>query len=649
MQGLAAGEVFAGHRIEGVLGRGGMGVVYRAVDEALEREVAMKVIAPELAAEGDFRERFKRESRAAASIRHPNVVPIYHAGERDGVLFVTMQLVDGTDLKEIIARQGRIEPARAAALVAQVAEALDAAHRSGLVHRDVKPGNVLVEERDGAEHVYLTDFGLTKSIGSQSGPTQSGALVGTLDYIAPEQLRGEQVDARSDVYALGAVLFTTLAGRVPYPRDTDAAKLWAHVGEAPPSVSGEVAGLPAAFDEVVRRAMAKAPEERYPSAGDLGRAAVAAAADAELPSGERTVARGRAAPGGQATRVKRPAATGVSTRSPRRRRWLIAAAGLVAALGIAAAALLIAGGSDDGVEQAPSNPAGAVVGRPLQVTTSREDDAWDIGATGERAYVAVDDPRDRETIAVVDGRNRRVTRGFAAHPRARREQAGFDMDVEGRYAWLATARDHLTRVDTRNGTITDVRIPDTSDYQFVVREEVAWVLSSDGELFGVDTASNRVTRRHGRVSRTPLGLTAGGGFVYVLQRNGAILEIDASSGDTETLAERVKRPMPGVRFHDGTLHVLGKDFVLQRIDVETRVRGPGVRIPRFVGQIDYDGADLWLFEPVERRLRRISLRTGRPVGRPIALPRAPKDMAASEGRAWILNTDGTVTEVRTGD
>ena len=225
--------MFAGHRIEAVAGRGGMGVVYRARQSSLDRVVALKVIAPALMQDGAIRRRFLRESRVAASIDHPNVIPIYYTGEEDGVAYIAMRYVPGDDLRTLVRREGRLEPRRAAHIVAQVGAALDAAHAAGLVHRDVKPANVLLGEGD---HAYLTDFGLTKHALSESGATRPGHWVGTLDFVAPEQIRGERIDARADVYGLGCLLHYALAGRPPFERDNDEAKLWAHLSEPPPRV-----------------------------------------------------------------------------------------------------------------------------------------------------------------------------------------------------------------------------------------------------------------------------------------------------------------------------------------------------------------------------------------------------------------------------
>src|SRR5215210_3313154 len=290
-----------------------MGVVYHAVQPRLGRRVALKVIAPEYARDESFRQRFERESRHAASIDHPHVVPIYEADEAEGLLYLIMRYVDGPDLGALIERQQRLPPEQAASIVAQVASALDCAHRSGLVHRDVKPANVLVTGERGEEHVYLTDFGLTKRTSSQSGLTATGMFVGTVDYVSPEQVRGEPLDARADVYALACLLFHALTGEVPYPRGDDMAKMYAHVEADPPAPSELVPGLPRQFDAGIARGMAKERAGRYPSAGDLGRAALAAAEHQVATVPERSVAAGAAAPRGEEV-PRRPRAGG---RGPR--------------------------------------------------------------------------------------------------------------------------------------------------------------------------------------------------------------------------------------------------------------------------------------------------------------------------------------------
>jgi len=264
------GSELAGYRIEALLGRGGMAVVYLAEHLRLGRKAALKLLAPELAGDEQFQQRFVRESQLAAAIDHPNIIPIYDAGEADGLLYIAMRYVAGTDLRARLKQAGRLDPDRIVAVLGQVAGALDAAHAHGLVHRDVKPANILLGPGPGAgpddpEHVYLSDFGLTKRSASASGMTATGLFVGTLDYAAPEQIEGKPVDGRTDVYALGCVLFECLTGLPPYRYDEDRAVMWAHLVGEIPQVTAHRPELPAGVDEVVARALAKLPDDRYPT------------------------------------------------------------------------------------------------------------------------------------------------------------------------------------------------------------------------------------------------------------------------------------------------------------------------------------------------------------------------------------------------
>jgi len=279
--------------VERVIGFGDMGVVHQAEELALGRPVALKVIRPEHAAEARFRERFRRESMSAASIDHPNVVPILDAGEENGVPYITMRLVEGTDLQALLASSGPLEPDRAARIVRQVAAALDAAHARGLVHRDVKPANVLLARGD---HVYLSDFGLAKRSDEAGGLTRQGSIVARAEYVAPEQIREDRVDALSDVYTLGCLLYESVTGEAPYARSGQGNVLFAHMDSPPPTPSEVRSDLPPGLDDVVHRAMAKDPAQRFPSAGDLGQAALVAAGEQRRASPESVIATGPAAP-----------------------------------------------------------------------------------------------------------------------------------------------------------------------------------------------------------------------------------------------------------------------------------------------------------------------------------------------------------------
>jgi hypothetical protein len=261
---LQPGTQVAGYRIEGVLGHGGMGIVYSARQLTLERLVALKILAPQLSLDESFRQRFRREGQIQAAIDHPHIIPVYEAGEIEGALFITMRLVRGPTLKDlIVARQ--LEGARTLRILKPIAQALDAAHEVDLIHRDIKPQNILVGLHD---HPYLADFGLTKGA-NEVGLTRTGQFVGTTDYVAPEQIRGEAASAASDVYSLAGVLYECLTGVVPYAKPSDAAVLFAHMMESPPLVTDQRPDLPAALDEVIARGMAKDPAARQVRASDL--------------------------------------------------------------------------------------------------------------------------------------------------------------------------------------------------------------------------------------------------------------------------------------------------------------------------------------------------------------------------------------------
>src|ERR671935_542965 len=333
------GTELAGYRIERVLGHGGMSVVYLAHDPRLKRKVALKLLAPELAEDEGFRVRFLRESQLAASLDHPNVVPVYEAGEVEGLLYIAMRYVQGTDLKALLRAEGALAPERALALVGQVASALDAAHQRGLVHRDVKPSNVLLTGRPGREHCYLADFGLSTSTSDRS-VADARQVVGTIDYVAPEQIRDVRVDGRADVYSLTCLLYECLVGEVPFARSSEVAVIYAHLEEPAPKASERAPTLPAAMDAVLEQGTAKLPDERWQTCGALVEAARSALGD-----------------GGETLRVRR------------RSRRLGVAAALSGAAAAAALAALTLGGGGTAIARSDSlvridlrggNPAGGV-------------------------------------------------------------------------------------------------------------------------------------------------------------------------------------------------------------------------------------------------------------------------------------------------
>jgi serine/threonine protein kinase len=404
---LPGGTVFAGYRIERTLGRGGMGIIYLARELGLDRVVALKVIRPELADEASYRARFRSESRTAASIEHPRVVTVYGAGERDGLLYVAMRYIRGKDLQLLISAAGPLSPDRAAALIAQVAQGLDAVHAAGLVHRDVKPANVIVAQEEAGEDgpAYLTDFGLAKAFASTAGVTATGEVIGTLDYMAPEQIEAGRVDARTDVYALGCVLFHAVTGSVPFTGRESSAKLWAHINEPPPRAGSAGGKAAAVLDPVIRRAMAKHPANRFPSAGDLGRAALAAARGEAVTEPEHVVAEGEAAPLPETLQLRTEAPapdadeleTSVPTtekrrpRKRRRRRWIAAVVVVLALGGLGAVAAVEGPSVLDGVGASGGDTAGggradgievpSLAGEQLDVAEQRLDD---LGLDSER-------------------------------------------------------------------------------------------------------------------------------------------------------------------------------------------------------------------------------------------------------------------------
>jgi len=388
------GTLVAGYRVEESLGAGGMAVVYRARDERLGRMVALKVLVPALAADEEFRRRFIAESRAAAAVDHPNIVPVYEAGQAGHALFIAMRLVTGGDLRQVLDREGPLPPARASQFLSPVASALDAAHRAGLVHRDVKPANILVDRQpDRPEHVYLSDFGISKGTESTAGRTGTAQYLGTPEYTSPEQVMGRPVDRRADQYALACVAWHLLTGTVPFQRDLGMAVLFAHLYEPLPPLD-DLQHLPAAAEQVLARALAKDPGERYSSCGEFADALRDALA---LPPYRPAVA-GLAGPAAEVRHLgseesvpaARPAAAGVTagelagtSRRDRRRRHLgIALAGTLLAAAAAVSLVLITPG-------ASRRPPASSVGTAAATSAAGEKKTEPTAASTARAQTTV--------------------------------------------------------------------------------------------------------------------------------------------------------------------------------------------------------------------------------------------------------------------
>jgi predicted Ser/Thr protein kinase len=662
---FSPGDVFVDHRIEGLAGRGGMGVVYRATELGLERTVALKVIAPVLAQEEDFRRRFVAESKAAASIEHPNVIPVYHAGERDGVLYIVMRYIDGPDLRALVRAEGRLEPERAAHIVAQVGNALDAAHRHGLVHRDVKPANVLLGDED---HAYLTDFGLTKRSATTDGGglSRAGGWVGTLGYVAPEQIRGEHIDARTDVYALGCVLVYALTGSEPYRRETDEATLWAHLNAPPPSDD-----VPPAFEGVIARALAKDPSDRYPSAGDLGRAALRAAGRSTTPIPERNVGRGLAAPIDGRTdatalqgaavgdpdgeTVLSPVTAGTAPRpgggraARGRRTGLVAAAGLLVA-GAAALALLLDGGGDDDPGAGPPGPASppAATGalRPAKIDidkpgllarpnalTIAAGDVWAL-SNREGAIAVVDaatgDSEDR--ISVGEGASS-LASGFNSvwvakqststllriNARTRRRVPGGAIEVgrPGRNVAVATGAGAVW-VAVRNAT------PEDHSPEAVVR---------------IDPRTGR--QRQITVERGVQDIAVGAGAVWVTNRfTSTVTRIRTSNGST--VAVPVGALPRGIAVGEGAVWVAASgDDEITRINPRS-LQTRSIALKAIPERVTVGGGSVWVTAKEAGRLIRLDVRTRKVLER-IDTGSRPYALDITRGRAvWItvLDDDG---------
>jgi hypothetical protein len=611
---LRIGTELLGYRVEELAGRGGMGVVYRATDLRLRRQVALKVIAPQLAKDEGFRRRFLAESEVATSLEHPHILPVYDAGEANGSLYIAMRYVEESDLKRLLREDGPLAPARTMQLLEEVADALDTAHAQGLIHRDVKPSNILISGQGDAEHSYLADFGLTQRAGE--GVTSAGAprMVGTVDYIAPEQIERDDVDARADVYALGCVLFECLTGQVPFPRDSDLAVLWAHMRVDPARPSDLNPELPSAIDGVIERALAKDPDERYATSGELVRAA-------------------RDALGLSEVRV-------VRQRTP----LLLLGAGVLVTAVAAAAAFAVSGGGDS---------ATALRGNTLvriDLATNRVSAVIDVGekpiglaVNGGTAWVY---NLGDSSVSQVDISTQSVRRSIpiSTVPVTAAYYAGPLLAANSAGAWLVGVRRDGTGVLTRIGVDGGRQefVLDGAPVAVAASENAVWVLDS-GEPRGCPyfwdpehsplPPSNRDTVLHvsptnGRVvARVPLRSCASVSAIAQDQQSAWLLDyglselvrIDARTNRITGIAELgagAEGPggggAPAPAGGSVWVHAATKGGRLVRVDRQTlRITGEIRAVPGRPGSTRFAAGSVWWNDPLEGVVLRFDPDTGK--------------------------------------
>jgi YVTN family beta-propeller protein len=611
--GIASGVEIGGYRVEELIGRGGMGEVYRAHDARLDRNVALKILAPRYADDDGFRERLIRESRIAASLDHSNVVPVYDAGEADAGFYLAMRYVEGADLRAVLRREGALAPARAVEIVSQVASALDAAHAKGLVHRDVKPSNVLIDE---GGHCYLADFGLTQSA-SDRGQATDGSLLGTVDYVAPEQIRGDEVAGRADVYALGCMLFECLTGESPFRRPSEVATLFAHLEEDPPSASARHSALPAASDAVFARALAKEPDERHSSCVEL-------VADAS-------------------------AALGLDGVRPRRLRLAVAATAIVLVVAAAAlAAILLTG------EATPAPPGGSLIGIDPKSgdTTARYRVSAHPGAiTTGAGRVWLGDYRDGAlwTLEPRTGELRRVT--SVGEPR--------DLTALGGKIYVVSDSPEVfaevfTGTVARYDAVTGVRERKLDLYTCAVAggEGVLWSMGLFGDKkLSTDPGELRIVRDVTLPYREPVSvettrinqrdLAVGYGSVWALGDgiDRRMWRLDRSSGRIRATIELPFIPRTVAAGEGGVWVTAPLDDRVLEIDPETNAITATIHTGRGTSGVAAGAGWVWVTSTIDGTVSRIDPGSAEVVDQ-IDVGGRPREVAVGAGGVWVT-ADGT--------
>jgi serine/threonine protein kinase/streptogramin lyase len=603
------GSTLAGYRLDALIARGGMGVVYRATQLALDRPVALKVIARQYAGDEGFRERFLRESRLAAKLDHPAVVPVYDAREEDGELIVAMRLVEGGDLKKRIEAEGPLPPAEAIDLLAQIAAALDAAHAAGVVHRDVKPHNILLE----GERAYLTDFGLAKALGD-SGVLSGASIVGTVEYMSPEQWRGEQVGPAADVYSLGCVFYECVTGVVPYAR---------HEGDAEPQ-------MPQGLDDVIERAVSKEPAARYATAGEL----IDAARERQGADPAPTLVLSDAAdrPTGRASNyvpiwpsnLRHVGWRWRERLAPRTKQWLGAAVAVL--VGAVSLGFLLLGGGG------PSVSAPIEVGRPPVRLA--------VGAGSVWATSALDG-----TLSRIDPETRRVV--------------GSRLHLEKGIAGVATGNGSVWVASPRRGEVLQV---DPGTEQVKARIDVGgrpgaivfgggriWVADDEGGgVTAINPEGGRVYERGLPPHVAPLRLAVGAGAVWVTSAStGAVRRIDLATA-TAGAPIVVGRGPAGVTVGGGLVWIANsRSGSVTRVDPVTRsLYGEPIAVGERPGGIDAGTESVWVANSADGSVTRIGIQSGETEGSPIDVGPQPGAVAIGSEAVWIANNgDGTIVRI----